>query len=552
MTTTAGQQGRVRVRHAGDAGVLLQLGSEIDAAVNDRAIAVAAVVRSAALAGVRDVVSTFTSVAIYFDPLAIDADRIERLLVEAATQVDVVPTPGHHVDVPVVYGGVDGPDLAAVASYAGLDEHDVIERHAGVTYRVFMLGFQPGFPYLGLVDPVMAMARHASPRLRIPAGSVGIAGRQTGIYPFESPGGWQVIGRTSQRVFDAARPTPALFAPGDTVRFVPQSGAFVAAPVPAVSPSIVPTARTATVVNPGLLTTVQDAGRWGLQGSGVPIGGALDPIGLAQANRAVGNADSAPALEVTLAGPELRLDHEAVVAVAGADLSATIDGERLPLCKAWACPSGAVLRFGTRGQGVRAYLAFADGLEPSPLWPRPPIRRGDVLAVRDASRREQAPRRSMTSTFSATDFDHVAEVAASGGTRLRILPGPQDDGLESALDALVGARFTVSPQSNRMGYRLQPSSPAIAERLRALASAVPTMISDATFPGGIQLPPSGEPILLLADRQTTGGYPQVATVISADLPRAGQLAPGEWIEFTMCSRPEALGALRAVAGVVHG
>jgi KipI family sensor histidine kinase inhibitor len=128
---------------------------------------------------------------------------------------------GRTFEVPVSYGGEFGPDLAEVAAFAGLDEAAVIELHIGVRYRVFMLGFLPGFAYMGRVDNRIAAPRKASPRFRVPAGSVGIAGVQTGIYPRESPGGWQIIGRTTIPLFDLSKSPPALFAPGDTVRFVP-------------------------------------------------------------------------------------------------------------------------------------------------------------------------------------------------------------------------------------------------------------------------------------------------------------------------------------------
>jgi antagonist of KipI len=133
-------------------------------------------------------------------------------------------------------------------------------------------------------------------------------------------------------------------------------------------------------------------------------------------------------------------------------------------------------------------------------------------------------------------------VIGRGGARLRIMRGPQDHYFdESAFDVLARTRFTISPQSDRMGYRLTSNHRIPNPESRIPAGA---MISDATITGGLQIPPSGDPILLMADRQTTGGYPQIATVITADLPLAGQLAPGDWIEFTLCSREEAIAALR--------
>ena len=211
---------RFEVRDAGDAAILLALEPVIDPAVNARAIAIAAAVAGERLAGVRDVIPTYRSVAVHFDPLAADVEMLREALRRAADAAPDIQQ-GALIEVPVAYGGADGPDLQDVAAFAKLAPQAVIERHCAVEYRVFMLGFLPGFAYMGSVDPSIAAPRKATPRTRIPAGSVGIAGRQTGIYPRQSPGGWQLIGRTALRVFDAARVPAALFAAGDRVKFVP-------------------------------------------------------------------------------------------------------------------------------------------------------------------------------------------------------------------------------------------------------------------------------------------------------------------------------------------
>ena len=209
-----------RLVRAGDAAVLLELEPAIDVRVSERAVTIAEQVRSRAVPGVRDVVPTFRSVAVYFDPAIIDAEHVEREL-RLASVSPVRILGGRTFEVPVAYGGEFGPDIADVAAFAGLSEAAVIALHLGVRYRVFMLGFLPGFAYMGRVDSRIASPRKASPRFRVPAGSVGIAGVQTGIYPRESPGGWQIIGRTTMPLFDLSKSPPALFAPGDTVRFVP-------------------------------------------------------------------------------------------------------------------------------------------------------------------------------------------------------------------------------------------------------------------------------------------------------------------------------------------
>jgi inhibitor of KinA len=218
-----------RLVHAGDSVIVAELENQIDERVNARAIRVAAAVARAGLQGVRDIVPTYRSVAVYYDPLRVDFTRLSELLStearaaagrEDASRPEALSPVRSPVRIPVRYGGTDGPDLADVAAFAKMSEAEVVARHTGRRYRVFMMGFLPGFPYMGTVDPAIAAPRRATPRLRVPAGSVGIAGSQTGMYPAESPGGWQLIGRTLIRLFDLSRPNPFLLEPGDDVEFV--------------------------------------------------------------------------------------------------------------------------------------------------------------------------------------------------------------------------------------------------------------------------------------------------------------------------------------------
>jgi KipI family sensor histidine kinase inhibitor len=215
--------GVFRIVRAGDSVTIVEFADRIDERVNDEAIALSNLVERARLAGVRDVVPTYRSVAVYFDPLRTDFAALQDLLSQASQHRAGEPTPGRAagapVRIPVRYGGEHGPDLGEVAAFAGLSEADVVARHVATTYRVFMMGFVPGFPYMGTVDPAIAAPRRPTPRVRVPAGSVGIAGSQTGIYPTETPGGWQLIGRTDMPLFDLSRAEPFLLKAGDAVEF---------------------------------------------------------------------------------------------------------------------------------------------------------------------------------------------------------------------------------------------------------------------------------------------------------------------------------------------
>jgi inhibitor of KinA len=203
---------------------VVEFEEKIDPEINRRAVAVAETIQTAGLPGIRDVVPTFRSLTVHFDPLRVD---YARLLASLEREADRAATVGAReaepVQIPVCYGGELGPDLPAVAAFSGLAEQDVVRVHAARVYRVFMLGFVAGFAYLGIVDGRIAMPRHPAPRVRVPLGSVGVAGVQTGIYPAATPGGWQLIGRTPLKPFDPSRSDPFLLKAGDAVQFCPIS-----------------------------------------------------------------------------------------------------------------------------------------------------------------------------------------------------------------------------------------------------------------------------------------------------------------------------------------
>ena len=292
-----------------------------------------------------------------------------------------------------------------------------------------------------------------------------------------------------------------------------------------------------------MLTTVQDRGRWGLQSHGVPVAGPMDPCSHRLANALVGNDAGAATLEVTLVGPELAFDEERAVAVAGAEFELTIDGRKEPVGAAFVVAAGSRLRFGRRSHGARAYLAISGGVRvPKVLGSRAThlvsgmggiegraLKPGDELALGDPMRTERR--------LSARPRSPILPLP-EGHATIRVLPGPQQEYFAGgALDALQSAPYKIASDSNRMGFRLE--GPLLTHARGA------DIISDATPLGALQVPASGQPILLMADRQTTGGYPKIATAISADIGLAGQLGPGDMISFAVCSRQEAMAALIA-------
>ena len=305
------------------------------------------------------------------------------------------------------------------------------------------------------------------------------------------------------------------------------------------------------IVAPGPMLTVQDLGRPGARRHGVPAGGAMDAFALVAANRLVANPPGAAGLELTAGGAELRLAAPALLALAGADLGASLDDRPMPLWQAVRAPAGARLRLAGRrgGWGARAYLAVAGGVAvPPALGSRSTdlagafgghegrrLRAGDRLPVG-----EPAPLAAL-----AAGARWPAALRPPYGPRpaLRLVPGPHLAYLApGALAALAGSTLRVSATSNRMGYRLEGL---------ALPHAAPCSLpSLGVVPGAVQVPPDGAPILLMVDAQTTGGYPVLGTVATADLPVAAQLLPGDELRLAPASAEEALAALRAQAAAL--
>lgn len=217
--------------------LLLRFGDAIDPRINARVHAAAARLRSSTLAGIVEIAPAYASLLLRFDPRAWDEEKgpgsfclaVQAALAAMSGRDEPAPCSSHEIEIPVCYGGAHGPDLEDVAQHAGLDVHQVIERHCTREYTVAMLGFAPGFPYLLGMDRALHTPRRVTPRTRVPAGSVAIGGAQTGIYPRELPGGWMLIGRTPATLFDPQRDPACLLAPGDRVRFRPiDAGEFIA------------------------------------------------------------------------------------------------------------------------------------------------------------------------------------------------------------------------------------------------------------------------------------------------------------------------------------
>lgn len=307
------------------------------------------------------------------------------------------------------------------------------------------------------------------------------------------------------------------------------------------------------VIRPGLLTTLQDLGRYGFQRHGVVVSGAMDSVALRMANLLVGNEEAEGAIEITVMGPKLRFEKDSLIAICGGNLSPAVDGARIPEWRPVFIKKGCVLTFGREESGCRAYLAVAGGFDiPVVLGSRSTYLRagiggfhgrslqaGDVLHFRRPSeqvigRIQVLADKAGSEAFAASEWSIGLDVLPRyhDNPVIRIIKGGQFDWFtEDSRDQFLNSEFQVTPQSDRMGYRLKGPLLQLSEPQE--------LISEAVTMGTIQVPAEGNPIVLMSDRQTTGGYPKIAQVAAVDLPVLAQVRPGEKIFFQEISLEKA-------------
>ena len=535
----------LRILPAGDAALLVEL------AHLAQVLGLQAFLLANTPAGVIDVVpAARTLLVTASSPGALAG--IERAI-RGADPGATPPPRGTVVTVETVY---DGADLASVARLAGVGVQALAAWHSGQEWTAAFAGFAPGFMYLTPAVPGVAVPRRATPRTTVPAGSVALGGEFSAVYPGPSPGGWALIGRTNRSLWDLSRPVPALIQPGDRVRFVPvRELVTMAGPAPdARAAPRIPNGTGLRVLAAGLQTTVQDLGRAGFASLGVPGSGALDRAALRRSNRMVGNAGQAAAhgwapggalpqeaagLETVAGGLSVRAAGTHVVAVTGGAVTLSVATDRGQLRSAPAdapflLADGETLtvRAVPGVPGFRSFLAVRGGLDvPAVLGSRStdllsetgpaPVAPGDFLPVAPAP------------PGSVVGFPEPAPDATGAATVLRFVPGPRADWFTTASRAAFAEQpWAVGAQSNRIGLRLEGvplerSAPAPG----TAAGAEPELPSEGMADGAVQVPPSGLPVLFLADHPVTGGYPVIGVVVRADLDKAAQLAPGAKVLF---------------------
>ena len=469
-------------------------------------------------AGVVDLVPAARTVLVHVDPAVLPLATARAWITgtDAAPGVpaDAAPAPDE-VEVPVVY---DGADLAETASLLGLSTEQLIARHLAARWTVAFTGFAPGFGYLVSDDWDLDVPRRATPRTRVPSGAVALAGRFSGAYPRDTPGGWQLIGTTDAPLFEPGAPEPVLLRPGTRVRF----RRAVAATVARTSRPAAPAGPVAfRVTDPGALTTVQDAGRPGRLADGVARSGAADQPAFAAANRLVGNPVGAAVLEIALGGFRAVAERDLWIAATGAWAPIRVGGRDVDPYRPVQWPAGAELTIGIARAGIRVVLAVRGGIAAADALGSAatdtlagigaePLRAGDEVATADAARHPVPPIDSWPWTPPPDVL--VVDVAA----------GPRADWFTpAARQGFLDTRWIVDARADRVGIRLD--GPPLERTADAAARELP---SEGMLPGAVQVPPDGRPVILGPDGPVTGGYPVIAVVTAAGRAALAQARPG--------------------------
>jgi KipI family sensor histidine kinase inhibitor len=498
-------------------GLYVQFSTQLDPDANARIQALCDRLLNDPLTGITDLYPGYVNLYAEFDALVVTRSLVRGWLKKHLQHLDAKPA-GRSVVIPTRY---DGQDLPWIAEQTGRSVEDVIRLHSQQEYRVYTLGFVPGQPMMGVLDPALRLPRRATPRKHVQANTVAMAVAQTCIYPLPTPGGWHLLGTALETIYDPHRRNPFLLEAGDLVRFAPSDGPTPAAAQVLETLPEKPTHPVLRVESPGLLDIVLDGGR--LMGSrfGMALSGPMDARAARLANAVVGNAAHLPLLELTLKGPVLTVLREAVIGFAGFGMKLLVDGEPQPACVGIGVKPGQQISFQPISHGVRAYLAVAGGFEVNAfLNSRSADLRGLIgRALQADDTLGLAELRQVRAGFSGRTLKPPEHAPT-----IRLLAGPQ--ATPEALRALGSGPFTVvSP--DRMGVRLEGPKVPGGE-----------LISEASPMGAVQITTDGDPIVLLNDRGRIGGYAKPAVIDPRDLPVVAQLRPGQQIRF----RPPATSA----------
>ena len=460
------------------------------------------------------------------------------------------------IEVPVCYDPELAPDLEDFLKAKNLNLSQLIKAHTTREYPLYFYGFQPGFMYLGGLNPDLHHPRKSVPAQSVPAGSVAIGGAQTGIYPNNAPGGWHVIGRCPLILFDPLEPEPCLAKPGDLIKFVPINNDEFQVYL-SESQTASHKARTQQrakikfgqieVLKSGIYSSIQDAGRFGHAALGVPQSGAIDQESYRLANELLGNGADFAAVEITFGGAALKFQSATIIAITGADYSPAINQLKIAMNEPIAVNSGDILSFGQRNWGVRSYLGVLGGVQ-SPkimdsrsqyqtITPEFTLTKGTLIPIPLIDIKDRSILKTHGSEINKDDQikamvqsrANLGDSSSIMGTKayetdqsleLEVLIGPEYHRLQKQEKDKLRGTFTLG-RNDRMGYLLQEK---VSNKLQGIHTS-------GVLPGTVQLTPGGQIIILMNDGQTTGGYPRIFQLTDKAKALLSQCAQGQKIKF---------------------
>ena len=552
----------------GDSALTIELGYTINENINHRVLAIAYYMRDLEIVGVLDIMSAYASVSVIYDICEIRKNYTSatRYLTEqiklAILNCDFTVTSQFKVvEIPVCYDVSLGIDLIEMSLEKKMSITDIIAAHTSKLYRVYLIGFLPGFPYMGIVDESIATPRKKSPRTKIEAGNVGIADAQTGIYPSDSPGGWNIIGKTPLKMFDAKKEYPVFLQPGDDVQFkqisleqfreLKEESEKTSEKLELSQPS--PSTSILSVIKSGTADSIQDLGRFGFQHLGINPTGVMDRIAAQTANFLVGNVADEAVLECHFPACSIVFHKSILIAISGGDFTPTLDEKEIKLNTPIYVQRGATLNFKKWKNGARTYIAVKNGFEIEKWlgsystnlkanaggFNGRNLKKDDQIKVKSDSHDVGLKMKSEKQDDSFFNFHfsifpwHVEIDNLYAFEEIEILVGNDFETLtDGSQQKLFSNEFLITMRSDKMGYRLLSDPLIMKNENRFLLSSGVTL-------GTMQLLPTGQIIILMSDHQTTGGYPKIGHVASASFAALAQTPINKKIRFKLINIEEA-------------
>ena len=483
---------------------------------------------------IKELIPAARSILIYFDPLLVEMHTLIQWISSQKISPNTLRQ-GKEIVIGVRYNGID---LNNVAEYLGMSTDQVIRKHTNSYWQVAFIGFAPGFAYLTNPEQVFgSIPRLASPRKKVSAGAVGLAGEYSGIYPQDSPGGWQLIGQTDEILWDIHRQQPALLLPSDHVIFKDDSHNSTQISVPAQTFSqekLIEKPAVLRVKNVGLQVLIQDEGRKNLAELGVGRAGAMDQKAFRQANLIVGNPKNAAVIEVLNGGVRLQVLEPTVMAVTGAETEVWVsyigsNKVKVMMYQPIALDYGDEIYIAVPTAGIRNYIALRGGIAVKQVLKSAsydslaelgtkPIQVGDEI---HSAQLKTQPVSLNVIPIKLPKRDEIIEID--------LVLGPRTDWFaEESLDLLFKQTWLVSTESNRIGLKLVGDRPLT----RKFEQELP---SEGCCTGALQIPPNGQPVLFMNDHPITGGYPVIAAVALYHLDLIAQIPAGCHIQFRKIS-----------------